>query len=240
MTISAERSADNVGTSSSQDGGVRAVSWTQRPGVFSQHAGTAALLAVLGYLFGHWFGNYLVSGYDYVQTSGQNSIANTLALAFGVVGWLAGIGALNHPLAKLIGKDALEDEASVDNWTKYFRYTLDHKVVGVQYVVGVLLFMFTGGLLAMAVRAELLNPTSHLFSPGTYIEIVSEHGTVMMMMATSIVVGPLGNYFVPLMIGARRMAFPRIEAMSFWIFTAGYLVIFSALPYGGFPTGWTG
>jgi cytochrome c oxidase subunit 1 len=119
------------------------------------------LLAVLGYLFGHWFGNYLVSGYDYVQTSGQNSIANTLALAFGVVGWLAGIGALNHPLAKLIGKDALEDEASVDNWTKYFRYTLDHKVVGVQYVVGVLLFMFTGGLLAMAVRAPVLSRHLH-------------------------------------------------------------------------------
>jgi cytochrome c oxidase subunit 1 len=62
----------------------------------------------------------------------------------------------------------------------------------------------------------------------------------MMMMATSIIVGPLGNYLVPLMIGARRMAFPRIEAFSFWIFVAGYGVIFSALPYGGFPTGWTG
>jgi cytochrome c oxidase subunit 1 len=112
--------------------------------------------------------------------------------------------------------------------------------VGLQYVVGVILFMFTGGLLAMAIRAELLNPTTHLFSPDTYIKIVSEHGTIMMMMATSIIVGPLGNYFVPLMIGARRMAFPRIEALSFWIFTAGYMVIFSALPYGGFPTGWTG
>ncbi|HQU26515.1 MAG TPA: cbb3-type cytochrome c oxidase subunit I, partial [Acidimicrobiales bacterium] len=84
------------------------------------------------------------------------------------------------------------------------------------------------------------NPTVHIFNPGTYIEIVSEHGTIMMMMATSIIVGPLGNYLVPLMIGSRRMAFPRIEAFSFWIFTAGYMVIFSALFYGGFPTGWTG
>ncbi|EQD55877.1 cytochrome c oxidase subunit I, partial [mine drainage metagenome] len=87
------------------------------------------------------------------------------------------------------------------------------------------------------IRTELLNPTTHVFGPGTYIEIVSEHGTIMMMMATSIVVGPLGNYFVPLMIGSRRMAFPRIEAFSFWIFMAGYAVIFSALPYGGFTTG---
>jgi cytochrome c oxidase subunit 1 len=240
MSIDAERGSSNIGTISHGDRIGRPISWTQRPGILSQHVGTAVLFAVLGYLFGHWWGNYLAADYGYVQNSGQNSIANTLALSFGVLGWLLGIGALNYPLGKLIGRDAFTDEAPVNNWTKYFRYTLDHKVVGKQYVVSVLLFLFTGGLLAMAVRAELLNPTTHLFSPGTYIEIVSEHGTIMMMMATSIVVGPLGNYFVPLMIGARKMAFPRVEAMSFWIFTAGYMVIFSALPYGGFPTGWTG
>jgi cytochrome c oxidase subunit 1 len=208
--------------------------------LLSQNVITAIVFAIIGYTIGHWFGNYLASGYDFVENSGQNSIADALALSFGVVGWLAGIGALNYPFAKLFGIDGLEEESPVNNWTKYFRYSLDHKIVGLQYVVGVLLFLFTGGLLAMAVRAELLNPTTHLFSPDTYINIVSEHGTIMMMMATSLIVGPLGNYFVPLMIGARKMAFPRLEALSFWIFTAGYMVIFSALPYGGFPTGWTG
>ena len=118
--------------------------------------------------------------------------------------------------------------------------TEDHKVVGLQYLVGVLMFFFTGGLLAMAIRTELLSPTNHVFGPGTYIAIVGEHGTIMMMMATSAVVGPLGNWLVPLMIGSRRMAFPRVEAFSFWIFMAGYLVIMTALPLGGFPTGWTG
>ncbi|NNN08561.1 MAG: hypothetical protein HKL85_05130 [Acidimicrobiaceae bacterium] len=240
MTISEERSTEVSGASSGHPHESRGLSWTQRPGILSQNVITALVFAVIGYVIGHWFGNYLSSGYTYIANSGQNSISNTLALAFGVLGWLGGIGALNYPVAKLFGVDGLEEESPVDNWTKYFRYSLDHKVVGLQYVVGVLLFMFTGGLLAMAVRAELLNPTTHLFSPDTYIKIVSEHGTIMMMMATSIIVGPLGNYFVPLMIGARRMAFPRIEALSFWIFTAGYMVIFSALPYGGFPTGWTG
>ena len=62
----------------------------------------------------------------------------------------------------------------------------------------------------------------------------------MMMMASSVVVGPLGNYLVPLMIGSRRTAFPRVEAASFWLFVAGYFVILTALPLGGFPTGWTG
>ena len=92
----------------------------------------------------------------------------------------------------------------------------------------------------MLIRTELLSPTNHVFGPGTYIAIVGEHGTIMMMMASSAVVGPLGNWLIPLMIGSRRMAYPRIEAFSFWIFMAGYLVIVSALFFGGFPTGWTG
>src|SRR5664280_1407782 len=230
MTISAERPTDVTAAAMVPPTSKVVLPWTQRPGWMSQHLGTAVVLAVLGYALGHWFGNAISSNYDWVANSGQNSIADALGLAVGVLGWLVGIGALNYPLAKIVGKEA-RHESTVEGWSKYFRYSLDHKVVGLQYVVGVLLFLFTGGLLAMAIRTELLNPTTHVFSPDTYIKIVSEHGTIMMMMATSIIVGPLGNYLVPLMIGARRMAFPRIEAFSFWIFVAGY---------GVFPTGWTG
>ena len=208
-------------------------------GWLSQHVGTAAVCGFLGYILGHWLGNYIGSAYPYIANSGQNALAVLLALLFMVVGWLLGIGALNYPLAKIVGREA-KGEVEYHGWTKYFRYNLDHKVVGIQYVVGVLMFFFTGGLLAMAIRTELLSPTTHVFSADTYIKIVSEHGTIMMMMASSIVVGPLGNYFVPLMIGARRMAYPRIEAFSLWTFVAGYFVIFSALFFGGFPTGWTG
>ncbi|MGP0110522.1 MAG: cbb3-type cytochrome c oxidase subunit I [Acidimicrobiales bacterium] len=210
-----------------------------RPGWFSQHIGTAVIGAVLGYLLGHWLGNVVGSGYINISNSGSNSIAVTGGLLLGVAGWLLGIGAVNYPLAKLVGMEPRPEYEST-SWTRYLRYTCDHKVVGLQYVIGVLGFFFTGGLLAMAIRTELLSPTSHVFGPGTYIAIVSEHGTVMMMMATSVIVGPLGNWLVPLMIGARRTAFPRVEAFSFWIFTAGYFVILSALFYGGFPTGWTG
>ncbi len=241
MTITADRPETDEGSSSSEappasGGGQQA---GVRPRWMGQHIGTALICAAIGYAIGHWFGNWLSSDYIYIANSGSNSVADFLALAFGVVGWLAGIGALNYPAAKLAGKEAKPQE-TVDHWSKYVRFSMDHKVVGLQYIVGVLLFLFTGGLLAMAIRTELLNPTTHVFGPGTYIEIVSEHGTIMMMMASSLVVGPLGNYFVPLMIGARRTAFPRIEAFSFWVFMAGYGVIVSALPYGGFPTGWTG
>ncbi len=235
MTMSAERPVVVTGGA----GSATRVPWTQRRGWISQHVGTALVLGLVGYLFGHWLGNTITGGYANNLNSGQNSTADFFALLFMVVGWLLGIGALNYPIAKLAGRRPSKEQ-DVEGWSKYFRYSTNHKTVGLQYVVGVLLFMFTGGLLAMAIRTELLSPTTHFFSASTYIKIVSEHGTVMMMMATSIIVGPLGNYLVPLMIGSRRMAFPRIEAFSFWIFVAGYMVIFSALPFGGFPTGWTG
>ena len=205
-----------------------------RPNVLWAIAG-----GVVGYLIGHWLGNVIASGYANVQGSGQNDVANVLALSFGVVGWMTGIGALNYPLAKMIGREP-PPAVPEQSWVRYFRMTDDHKVVGLQYAVGVFLFLFTGGLFAMAIRTELLSPTTHVFGPGTYINIVGEHGTMMMMMASSAVVGPLGNWLVPLMIGSRRMAFPRVEAFSFWIFMAGYAVIITALPLGGFPTGWTG
>ena len=211
----------------------------RRPAWMGQHVGTALVCGVGGYALGHYLGNVIASGYTHVGTAAENDVAIVLALVLAVVGWLLGIGALNYPLGKLVG---LEPAAKPDpsNWTKYLRFSVEHKTVGLQYLIAVLTFLFTGGLLAMAIRTELLSPTNHIIGPGTYIAIVGEHGTIMMMMASSLVVGPLGNWLVPLMIGARRMAYPRVEAASFWLFSAGYFVILTALPLGGFPTGWTG
>jgi cytochrome c oxidase subunit 1 len=203
------------------------------------HMGWAIVGAVVGYLVGHWLGDVIAGGYPVAQTSGQNNVATVSALTLGVVGWLAGIGALNYPLLKMVGREP-SPAVPETSWVRYFRMTEDHKVVGLQYTVGTILFLFTGGIFAMMIRTELLSPTSHVFGPDTYIAIVSEHGTIMMMMASSVVVGALGNWLVPLMIGSRRMAYPRVEAFSFWIFMAGYLVILTAPFLGGFQTGWTG
>ncbi len=201
---------------------------------------TALIGAAGGFAFGHWAGNRIAAGYLNINgASGQNDVAVVLSLVLGVLGFLLGIGALNYPIAKVFGREPAQ-EPQESGFGRYLRFTTDHKVVGMQYLFTVFLFFFTAGLLAMGIRTELLYPTNHIFGPGTYIEIVGEHGTMMMMMASSAVVGPLGNYLVPLMIGSRRTAFPRIEAMSFWLFASGYLVILTALPMGGFPTGWTG
>ncbi len=211
---------------------------TRRPYRY-QSVLTAIAGAVGGYALGHWAGNLIASQYPQVQNNGSNDIAIVLGLLFGIVGWMAGIGAFNYPLAKIIGRDPLT-EYDNRSWTRYFQFTLDHKVVGMQYTIVVLLFLFTGGLLAMGIRTELLTPTTHIIAPDTYIALVGEHGTIMMMMASSLVLGPLGNYLVPLMIGSRRMALPRVEAWSFWLFSGGYMCILTAIPLGGFPTGWTG
>jgi cytochrome c oxidase subunit 1 len=202
---------------------------------------TALIGAVIGYAFGHWLGNFMGSGYQQVGTSDDNDLAIVLGYAFLVIGWLAGLGVFNDVVRQMMGKP-LNGNGHDENGglAKYFRYTLDHKVVGIQYLIGMLVYFFTGGLLAMAIRTELLSPSYHVLSPTAYLEVVGAHGTMMMMMMTSVVVGPLGNYLVPLMIGSKRVAFPRIEALSFWLTPCAYVILLSSILLGGFPTGWTG
>src|ERR1035437_8297481 len=124
--------------------------------------------------------------------------------------------------------------------TRFFRFSLDHKVVGIQYLVGMIIYFCTAGLFAMAIRTELLSPTYHVFNASTYIEVVGEHGTMMMMLMSSVVLGPFGNYLMPLMIGSKRMAFPRLEALSFCLTPAAFIVLLSGVLVGGFPFGRTG
>jgi len=212
--------------------------WWLHPGMHTGFAG-----AVGGYFFGHWLGNAIGSGWQQVATADQNNLAMMLGYVFLTVGWLAGLGVFNDLLRGLIGRPIPHEEQESEargGLARYFQYTLGHKVVGIQYLVGMIIYFCTAGLLAMAIRTELLSPTYHIFSAPTYIEIVGEHGTMMMMLMTSLITGPFGNYLVPLMIGAKRVAFPRIEALAFWLTPAAFLILLSALLVGGFPFGWTG
>src|SRR6266702_2725607 len=210
--------------------------WWMKPAV---HTGIAG--GIIGYLLGHWLGNAL--SYDYAQNalSDTNDVPIVLGYVFGVVGWLAGLGIFND-LGRLMLGHPLRDieHAPAGGLAKYFRYTLDHKVVGIQYLFGMITYFLTGGLFAMAIRSELLSPSYHLMSSSAYLMVVGEHGTMMMMMMSSVVLGPFGQYFAPLMIGSKRMAFPRIEAIGFWLTPAAYIILLSGLLLGGFPTGWTG
>ncbi len=212
--------------------------WWLRPAMH-----TALIGAVLGYVLGHWLGNYVASGYQQVAGADSDDFPIVLGYAFGIVGWLAGLGVFNDVGRQMLGRPvSLNQTGSHLNVgiAKYFRYSLDHKVVGIQYLFAMVGYFLTGGLFAIAIRTELLSPSYHILSASAYLEVVSEHGTMMMMMMTSVVMGPLGNYLVPLMIGSKRVAFPRIEALSFWLTPCSFVILLSAILMGGFPTGWTG
>ena len=210
--------------------------WWARPAIH-----TALIGAVLGYLIGHWLGNFLASDYQQIPSSDTSDMPVVLGYACGVVGWLAGLGVFNDLLGQMTGRVRREREVeAATGVARYFRYSLDHKVVGIQYLVGMIIYFLTGGLFAMAIRTELLSPSYHVLDPNAYLMVVGEHGTMMMMMMSSVILGPLGNYLVPLMIGSKRVAFPRMEALSFWLTPAAYIVLLSGILFGGFPTGWTG
>ena len=139
---------------------------------------TGLIVGVLGYLFGHWMGNAIAGGYQQVVGSGQNDVAILLGFIFGTIGWFLGLGILNYPIQKMAGVEPPVEKYEYEPGVmKYFRYTLDNKVVGIQYLFGMLFYFFTAGLLAMGIRTELLSPTNHIWGPATYLEIVGEHGT---------------------------------------------------------------
>jgi len=212
--------------------------WWARPAVH-----TGLLGAVVGYLIGNWLGHLVQStSANFAQgLSDTRDWPVVLGYLFGTVGWLAGLGVFNDVFRLMAGKPLPDIEhAPAGGLAKYFRYTLDHKVVGIQYLFGMIVYFLTGGLFAMAIRTELLSPTNHIMSASSYLMVVGEHSTMMMMMMSSVVLGPFGQYFAPIMIGSKRMAFPRLEALGFWLTPPAYVVLLSSILWGGFPTGWTG
>ncbi|HUJ62850.1 MAG TPA: cbb3-type cytochrome c oxidase subunit I [Kofleriaceae bacterium] len=123
---------------------------------------------------------------------------------------------------------------------KSWLLTRDHKRIGVMYLVAVLVFLLLGGTFALILRLSLVEPDNALVSPHTYDKLFTHHGIVMvwLFMIPSIP-SAFGNIMLPLMIGARDVAFPRINLASFWIFIAGAIVVLVALVAGGVDTGWT-
>jgi cytochrome c oxidase subunit I len=236
IEIEPEKAQDAAGQGPAAPG--RARPWWMRPAIH-----TALVGAVLGYVVGHWLGNFLSSSYARNALSDTNDFPIILGYVFGTVGWLGGLGVFNDLFRQMLGRPVLvleEEHEAATGVARFFRYSLDHKVVGIQYLVGMIIYFCTAGLFAMAIRTELLSPTYHVFNASTYIEVVGEHGTMMMMLMSSVVLGPFGNYLMPLMIGSKRMAFPRLEALSFWLTPAAFIVLLSGILLGGFPFGWTG
>src|SRR3989304_5985818 len=173
-----------------------------------------------------------------------------LGAFFGVLFFLAGNGSVTDWFKWARGMDTPEHHADhYSGWEKYVNVSLDHKVIGVQYTVTALALIAIGGTFALIFRTELaqsglqyLTTTFKVFGqngPQFYNTLMSLHGMIMIV---SILLGVAGiiNYVVPLLLGAQDMAFPRLNAFSFWIAVPAAVLLLMSLVLGGFDTGWTG
>jgi len=123
---------------------------------------------------------------------------------------------------------------------KSWLFTVDHKRIGLLYLVSITLFFFLGGAFATVVRLELMTPQGDLVQAETYNKLFTMHGVVMVFFfLIPSIPAVLGNFLIPLMIGARDVAFPRLNLASWYIFNLGALFMLYAILKGGVDTGWT-
>jgi cytochrome c oxidase subunit I len=142
--------------------------------------------------------------------------------------------------------------STADNYLTHRRglaswlFTLDHKRIGLMYLVSVLVAFFLGGIFAMLIRMQLLNPEGLLFHGSdasvyrTYNQMFTVHGAVMIFLV--LIPGPpaaLGNFLLPIMLGAKDVAFPRLNLASYYLYLVGAALALSSVFFGGADTGWT-
>jgi cytochrome c oxidase subunit 1 len=132
------------------------------------------------------------------------------------------------------------DYLNADYGIKSWLLTIDHKRIAILYLISVSVFFGLGGLFAGLVRLELLTPQGDLFSSDMYNRMFTMHGVVMVFLfLIPVVPAVLGNFLIPLMVGAKDLAFPKLNLASWYIYVAGGAFILFAMAKGGVDTGWT-
>src|SRR6266516_4325052 len=161
------------------------------------------------------------------------------------IAFLIGIGCFDYWFRWASGAPTVPEDHSghgAYSWKDYFRVNTDHKVIGLQYICTTFFFFVAAGLMAMLMRAELAAPGLQFVSPNTFNGLFSVHASLMIFLFIIPVFAGIANYVLPLMIGAPDIAFPRLNALSFWLLpVAGIMMLSSFLvPSGGaFAAGWT-
>jgi cytochrome c oxidase subunit I len=128
-------------------------------------------------------------------------------------------------------------EREPHGWTSWVT-TTDHKRIGILYLVTCFVFFMVGGVEALLMRSQLAVPNNTLINAEHYNQLVTMHGTTMIFLFVVPVWAGFANYMVPLMIGARDMAFPRLNALSYWLFVAGGVVFYSSVFWNPPDAGW--
>ncbi len=171
----------------------------------------------------------------------QPEVYVSMAGIFGGVGFLAGIGCFDYWVRWSRGRRMEEDHSQhgATSWRDYFKVNTDHKVIGIQYLVFTFFMFILGGVAAMLVRTELAQPGQQIVNGETYNGLFSLHATLMIFVFAVPVFGGIANYVLPLMIGAKDMAFPRLNALSFWFLPAAGGLFLASIFFGLFSSGWT-
>ncbi len=158
----------------------------------------------------------------------------------GVIGFLIAAGVLTDWIKWMFGtKTELRHGAPAGKpeWSRYFSVDVNHKVIGIQYGVTSVLFLLVGGIFALIFRVELSQPGMDFLKNDQFNTLFGAHGIVMIA-SILLGVGAMTNYLVPLMIGASDMAFPRLNAFSYWVSVPSAILILSGMAVGGWDTGW--
>lgn len=202
----------------------------------TQNLVTACIVGIVAGSIAYWIGAQL-------DTTDNGDAGILMGYLVGAAGFLITMGFANSVILRLRGRPSATNVKTSENkgWKQYFGISLDHKVVGVQFGVAVIFMFFLAGFQAMMIRTDLLYPNGGPWPAGQYTTLIGLHGLLMMFVATLILIGAFGNYFIPVMIGAKRMAFPRLESLAFWLTPLGGIILYSNIFAGfggGFNTGW--
>ena len=157
----------------------------------------------------------------------------------GALSFVGGTGVMRDWFKWARGEETHEHHEDAPGWEKFFNVSLDHKVIGVQYTITSLFLLVVGGSFSLIFRTELAQSGMQYLTLQWFNTLMSLHGMVMIV---GILLGISGviNYIVPLLIGAQDMAFPRLNAFSYWLAPAAIVLLLSSMALGGFDTGWTG
>ncbi|MDB6044456.1 MAG: ctaD [Gammaproteobacteria bacterium] len=144
-----------------------------------------------------------------------------------------------------IGSDSLAHQARLlEVWAtapglKGFFSSVDHKQIGIRYIVTAFLFLALGGIEALVMRLQLAGPNLSLLTPEQYNQLFSTHGMTMIFLYASPILSGFSNYLWPLLLGSRDMAFPRLNALSYWIYAAAGIFLYAGFLTGNGPNdGW--
>ena len=211
---------------------------------FYYAGGTALAWGLIGQAIGFFIGWLMGGGAGSMSAAGYaGEPAVALGAVFSMFGFMFASGTFTDWTKWALGLEAELHHGAPEGepeWMRYFSIDVNHKVIGIQYAVTSIFVLLVGGTLAIIFRLELAMPGLQMLSPDEYNTLFSAHGMIMIA-AVFLGVGALINYLAPVMIGASDMAFPRLNAFSFWVSVPSATMLFAAMFFsGGWDTGWVG